>query len=247
MVAPLLNNLAAATVVPTPTPDAVFGADLAPSPGRATAPFASTAPARIFQAVSLLKANGCWPPKNGQVFAIQIDQDCPPPASAASDAFLKTYSGQTAVFRARLVDGSILLSEVSDGVIKSASHPGQTQPLPGYKSVAWVRSGVYKCNGQGYQHIARIGYAFDIPGKLPAARDENQDGSISASESSTAGSATEVLFHAGNPDSPRSGGCQTFPPNEFKKFRTAIDAQKSAAFTYLLIRRPNDQTGVYAW
>jgi hypothetical protein len=246
-VAPILNNLAPATVPPNPVPAVLFGTDVAPSPGRATAPFAPTASARIFQAVSLLKANGCWPPKDGQVFAIQIDQDCPLPGSKDSGAFLKTYSGQTAVFRARLVDGSIRLSEVSDGVIKSASHPGQTQPLPGYKSVAWVRSGVYECNGRGYQHIARIGYAFDIPGKLPAAGDQNKDGSISADESAIPRAATEVLFHAGNPDAPRSGGCQTFPPNEFKKFRAAIDAQKSTAFTYLLIRRPNDKTGAYAW
>ena len=225
----------------------------APAPGRAATAFANSSASREAQARQLLIANGCWPPAVGQVFVIQIDQDAPPPSgkkcvvSPQSLAFHSCYSGQTCVFKSELTaEGKPALREVSPRPFTSAAHPAQANATAGYAGVAWVRSGVYTYNAQGYYGGQHWGYIFAAAkdhGFMPAARDLNHDGGIDAQEAATPAIADSILFHAGTSGAPRSVGCQTMPPAENAEFFKAVSAQKAATFTYLLIRRPNDISG----
>jgi peptidoglycan hydrolase-like protein with peptidoglycan-binding domain len=217
-------------------------------PGRANGPFAGDQASREAQAEQLLKANGQWPPQEGRTYAIQIDQDAPPPGASQRDraGYLRSYSGQTAVFKAQ----GGRLSEV-EGPMRSASHPGQlrTSQSPdvngdGRSDIATLRSGVYeyntRTNGRG-----RLNPKSNHD--MQVARDLDGDGTISAREDSLAAQnrmyATGLQWHAGNSNRPSSIGCQTMAPNDFNRFTNAVQSSGDNSFTYLLVRRDNEQHG----
>jgi peptidoglycan hydrolase-like protein with peptidoglycan-binding domain len=216
--------------------------------GRANGPFAGDQASREAQAEKLLKANGQWPPQEGRTYAIQIDQDAPPPGASHKDraGYLRSYSGETAVFKAQ----GGRLSEIA-GPMKSASHPGQlrTSQSPdvngdGRSDIATLRSGVYeyntRTNGKG-----RLNPRSNHDMKV--ARDIDGDGVISGREDAVAGQhgmyATGLQWHAGNSNRPSSIGCQTMAPGDFNRFRGAVQSSGDNSFTYLLVRRDNDKFG----
>jgi hypothetical protein len=175
-----------------------------------------------------------------------VDQDAPDTSAsqAARTAHLRSYSGQTSVFRVE--DGA--LREV-DGPFRSASHPGQRTTSgftdvngDGQDDIAHLRPGVYdygaRPNGGGRFNPTR-------DAEIKVARDINHDGTIDADEDARAQHhdyfATGLQWHAGGAERPSSVGCQTMPPSDFARFSQAITSGEGSSFTYVLLRRPNDR------
>ncbi|MEW5850175.1 MAG: peptidoglycan-binding protein [Myxococcota bacterium] len=217
------------------------------APGRSDAPFAGDRAAREQQAEQLLRSNGQWPPREGHVYAIQIDQDSPPAGASAQDKsnHLRSYTGQTAVFQAR--NGRLVEIE---GPMRSASHPGQKSTSgftdvngDGRSDIAHLRAGTYEYRASS--HNGRFNPVSDR--NISVARDTNQDGVIDARENAASQQrgdyATALQWHAGNSTRPSSVGCQTMPPDDFARFQRAVRTGDDNSFTYLLVRRPNDQHG----
>lgn len=217
-------------------------------PGRVNSTFANSSAERVRQAEDILRSNGQWPPENGRAYAIQIDQDAPPASASRNDRsnFVRSYSGQTAVFRAE--NGRLVEQE---GPLRSASHAGQFSSSlspdvtgDGRGDVANIRPGVYhyntRTNGRG-RFNPRSNAEF-----ANSARDYNQDGVIDGREAQGRHQATAIQIHAGNSSRPSSIGCQTLPPDDYNRFRQAIRGANTGGnsdFTYILVRRPNDQFG----
>jgi hypothetical protein len=207
-----------------------------------------TSAQRTAQAESILRANGQWPPQNGRAYAIQIDQDAPPANASQADrnAYLRSYTGQTSVFRA---EGGRLV-EVSSSPLRSASHPGQMRSgdspdvnRDGRGDVAHIRPGVYqyttRLGGKGGNRFNPIeGGNFNN-----AARDLNGNGVIDGNERNQSYRATAIQWHAGNANSPSSIGCQTMPPADYNRFIRDIQSVGGSQFTYILAQRPHDRFG----
>ena len=220
------------------------GSDFAPEAGRANGTFAGSKAEREQQAEEPLKANGQWPPKEGETYAIQIDQD-PPPGNASSNdksRYVRAYTGQTAVFKA--VNGKLVEQQ---GPLRSAAHPGQKSSGlspdvtgDGRGDVANLPAGVYKYGTQ-----TNYRGRFNPTSNFQGYRDQNQDGTISGSEKDRKHTISAIQIHAGSSSKPSSIGCQTLPPSDYNKFRSAVrnSASGNSTFTYLLVRRPNDRHG----
>ena len=232
------------TVTPTTPATAASATGFAPAPGRANGPFAADAAARKAQAEDLLKANGQWPPKEGRVYALQVDQDSPAADASRADrrGYLKSYSGQTVVFK---VENGELVEK--GGPFKSASHPGQMTTSgftdvnkDGKSDIAHLRSGVYEYRSKPN---ATGRYNPTNNRDMKVGRDLNQDGVISGEQENADYHATGLQIHAGGRSGPSSVGCQTMPPSDYAKFQQAIKSGEDGTFTYLLARRANDVHG----
>ena len=120
--------------------------------------------------------------------------------------------------------------------LRGSTHAGQkTSSL--VDAVGMIRSGNFdvvpngtrsKDNGMASWHVRTRGGSGNIPGM----RDTNHDGSFSAAEIARRSTMTEILFHPGTASSPHSIGCQTLPPDEYRRFLNAVG---SAGFSYSLV------------
>jgi hypothetical protein len=223
----------------------------APEAGRATAAFGADAASRVSQGEAILRANGQWPPKDGEIYVVQIDQDSPPASAAYKKRrdWLVSYSGQTVVFQAR--DGGLV--EVG-GPLRSASHAGQFSARDGTftdvnadnaPDIAQIHTGVYRYETRTRSDRLNL----DDFGSVNAGRDINHDGVISGARERRRYRASAIQIHAGDPDRPVSVGCQTLPPDDFRTLTGLVRSNGQSTFTYVLVRRPNtDQgTGEYRW
>lgn len=248
----------------------------APEWGRVTRGFDADRARREWQAEQILRRFGQWPPPDDEVYLFQIDQDSPPPPpppprlrpgmtteefratqntfkQALNDlnAFLTSFSGQSVVFRAQWVEGRLRLVELNpDGPLRSASHPGQLDPM-GQAScndrvcgMAWLRSGIYpyKAGNAGVYNPVQDSL-------MDVARDMNFDGAIDGADSTRSARAFgfAIQIHAGFPGSPRSVGCQTLPPADFATLQRVIAGTGARTFNYVLVRRPNERFGARPW
>lgn len=232
----------------------------APQPGRVLKGFDDNRLGRAWQAEAILRQQKLWPPREGEVFLIQIDQDSPPPpvpknspnfssSLAKLQSFLTRYTGQTLAFQARSIQGRWELIELNPkGPWRSASHPSE---LFGGGScnglicgMAWLRPGAYRYRAK---YLGLYNPLQDAA--MSVARDLNGDGAIDLEESQKSAQAFgfAIQIHAGYPGSPRSTGCQTFPPTDFEELHQALAKQNIETFTYVLARRPNDLDGKNAW
>lgn len=219
-------------------------------PGRVRSPFHDSSAVRIQQAEQILRAYGKWPPEPGRVYVIQIDQDSPPPDASQRErqAYIRSYSGQLAVFYAD--EGSL---HEQQQPLRAASHPGQftvqTASPPdvngdGEPDIAWLRPGLY-------QYRTRLSDNGRFNPANPAefrsvARDYSHDGVIDRDEAQGRYAAAGIQIHAGGATGPSSIGCQTLPPDDFGILKQAIAEANRASlpdFTYVLVRRPSDQFG----
>nr|ADD95911.1 hypothetical protein [uncultured organism MedDCM-OCT-S01-C81] len=215
-------------------------------PGRSDKTLSPERHARELQAQKLLEGNGVVL-REGGTYVLQIDQDPPPKNSSSAERsrYLRRYTGQTAVFRFK--NGS--LQEI-EGPLRSAAHPGQKRAQgftdvngDGRDDIAHLRSGVYT------YHAKSFGGRFNPINdhSMKVARDLNQDGTIDALEGRKARReghyATGLQWHAGTSTRPSSVGCQTMPPQQYQRFRLAIESGKQSTFTYLLLRRANEDFG----
>lgn len=245
----------------------------APEWGRVTRGFDAAPEQREWQAEQILRRLGHWPPPEGEVYVIQIDQDSPPPPPArnpglpaaelraqsearrraieALNAYLTAFTGQTVAFRAERSAGRLKLTELNPkGPLRSASHPGQMDPA-GQAScngmicgMAWLRSGIYPYKAWP------SGFFNPVQDSLmEVARDMNFDGAIDRLESTRSARAYgfAIQIHAGFPGSPRSVGCQTLPPPDFAALQKIVADAGAATFSYVLVRRPNEIFGAQEW
>ena len=250
---------------PTVRPPVDLGAFLM-SPGRTRGPFGLDRTTRELQGEALLRANGQWPPEDGHVYVIQIDQDAPPapdeiplvlmgPARREAekrredqqrrvDQYLQRYTGQLVVFKA--VNGR-LVEQNPEGPLRSATHPGQrkTSSAPDVNGdrvsdIAHLRSGVYEYRGS-VNGSNRFNPVSDPT--MTVARDLDHNGVIDEHESEAEFIAQGIQIHAGNSGGPSSIGCQTVQPDDFRVLVKTLQKIKPKTFTYLCVRRPNDETG----
>lgn len=209
----------------------------APKPGRAAAPFAKDRPGRERQAELLLRINNV-PLREGQTYAIQIDKDSPGAKASRQKraAYIRSYTGQTSVFVC--VNGR--LRELTKPC-RSASHPGQFGAKKGSftdvngdkkPDLAHLRVGAYQYR-QRPNSIGRL----NPTGNLPVARDINHNGVIDGAQENQDYRGKAMQFHAGGKKGPISAGCQTMPPEDFKRFARAVRKGRGSQFTYLLVRR----------
>ena len=111
--------------------------------------------------------------------------------------------------------------------------------------MAWLRPGVYSYRGKSEGTV--LNPVEDRT--MSVARDSNGDGVIGADESMRSEKAFgyAIQIHAGLFGAPISVGCQTLPPKDFQQLRALIDAAQQKTFSYILLRRPNDLTGIHRW
>lgn len=244
---------------------------LIPEPGRINQDFAASAERRLEQAKKILLSWNRWPTTEGEVFAIQIDQDSPKPAGrgdrfalfktadragwlqglAELQSYVTTYTGRLVLVRSVRRYNTIELEHLNPGgVLRAASHPGQIDPAGqgsctgGVCGMAWLRPGVYEYSAKDQGVFNPLD-----DHQMAVARDSNGDGVISVDESmaSARSYGMAIQIHAGFPKSPRSVGCQTLPPVDFEIFRKLIRDSNRFRFSYILMRRPNDRSGTYYW
>lgn len=247
----------------------------APEGGRVTRGFDDIPERRIWQAEQILKSLEKWPPREGEIFVMQIDQDNPPPppplprftaqktfakfqeeteawkkSVEGIQKFLTRYTGQTVVFRVERINGRLRLNELNpNGPFRSASHTGQmwgdVSCNDGICGMAWLRTGVYPYS------IPQGGWVFSPLSDMlmSVARDINANGVIDGKESILSSKAYGfgIQIHPGFPNSPKSTGCQTFPPDDFAEMNKILLSSNAKTFSYVLVRRPNEKTGAYVW
>jgi peptidoglycan hydrolase-like protein with peptidoglycan-binding domain len=139
---------------------------------------------------------------------------------------------------ARAFDDTFVVLNKNGSVteLRGSTHAGQaTSSL--VSAVGMIRSGNFDVMPNG----VRAGKDQGLPswvvtkngsGSLPGIRDRNHDGRFQAGEIANRDALTEVLFHPGSADSPHSIGCQTLPPDEYRRFLRAIGTQ---GFNYSLV------------
>lgn len=238
------------------------------SPGRVNRGFDPYPYQRALQAEEILKSFHRFPPQEGELFVIQIDQDSPPPPPPTADpkspwqkirqmiqtrkkaieeiqSFLSKYTGRTVVFQARQTREGIRLQELNPaGSLASASHSGQ---LWGDFScnddicgMPYLRGGIYPFGARSTGAYSPIrDYLMRV------ARDLNGDGVIDQTELTRSQHAHgfAIQIHPGFVNGPQSVGCQTFPPNDFEQLQKIIKTSGVETFYYVLVRRPNEKGG----
>lgn len=117
-----------------------------------------------------------------------------------------------------------------------ATHAGQrTSSL--VSAVGLVRSGNYDVVQNGVRpqdgglasfHVRTRGGSGNIPG----IRDRNADGRMQDGEIARRDTMTAILFHPGTANSPRSIGCMTMAPDEYRRFLQAAGGQ---GFSFTLV------------
>jgi len=110
--------------------------------------------------------------------------------------------------------------------LAGATHAGQrTSSL--VSAVGLIRTGNFNVvpngvrasdNGLASFHVRTL----DGSGNIPGIRDRNADGRMQDGELARRDTMTEILFHPGSATSPRSIGCQTMPPEEYRRFLQAV-------------------------
>jgi peptidoglycan hydrolase-like protein with peptidoglycan-binding domain len=148
-------------------------------------------------------------------------------------------SGNThASTSARAYDDTFVVLNKNGSVteLRGSTHAGQkTSSL--VSAVGMIRSGNFdvvpngvrsKDNGMASWHVR----TKDGSGNIPGTRDTNGDGRFSDAEIAKRSTMTEILFHPGNVDSPQSIGCQTLPPDEYRRFLAAVGGN---GFSYSLV------------
>lgn len=115
------------------------------------------------------------------------------------------------------------------------------------RGVAMLSPGNYSVDPHSRNYQGNRGPSFHVKtqdgqGYVPAFRDVNADGSISASERSQAEQngylASAILFHAGTANAPSSIGCQTMPPELMRAFSDAVGFN---GFNYTLLDANNSR------
>lgn len=139
---------------------------------------------------------------------------------------------------ARAFDDTFVVLNKNGSVteLRGSTHAGQrTSSL--VSAVGMIRTGNFnvvpngvraKDNGMPSWHVR----TKDGSGNIPGARDTNGDGRFSDAELARRSTMTEILFHPGTPDSPRSIGCQTLPPDEYRRFLAAVGSE---GFSFSLV------------
>lgn len=84
----------------------------------------------------------------------------------------------------------------------------------------------------------KFGDVLRSRGAITSLRDSNHDGFFDARDSvhpdlQNGLDVNDFLFHAGLPDRTGSAGCQTFPPDEYRRFWGVLEGQEE--FLYVLI------------
>jgi peptidoglycan hydrolase-like protein with peptidoglycan-binding domain len=121
--------------------------------------------------------------------------------------------------------------------LRGNTHAGQvTSSLVNH--VGMIRSGNFTVVPNG----VRAGKDQGLPsfhvrttsgsGNIPGIRDRNADGRFSDREIANRDMMTEILFHPGSATSPHSIGCQTLPPDEYRRFLRAVGSQ---GFSFTLV------------
>lgn len=106
----------------------------------------------------------------------------------------------------------------------------------GTYAYAWDHSPGRGPNVQGNYNVLRPVDPIDVE------RDVNRDGWFDAQDAAAVtnpnalDSGRSVLFHRGYPNFTGSGGCQTFPNNQFAGFAAALPASPQAWYPYTLTR-----------
>ncbi|MCA9794567.1 MAG: peptidoglycan-binding protein [Candidatus Eremiobacteraeota bacterium] len=132
-------------------------------------------------------------------------------------------------------------------VLRGATYPGQNSSTSspdvtgdGRGDVGMIAPGTYQVVPNGNHGGAASFHvrSEDGSGRLQGWRDTNHDGNYSDSERAASeargDTLSAVLFHPGNPNSPRSIGCQTLSPPEYDRFLSAVGGGRSS-FSYTLI------------
>jgi peptidoglycan hydrolase-like protein with peptidoglycan-binding domain len=152
----------------------------------------------------------------------------------------------------RYDDTFVVLSRDAQGQphvreLRGATHPGQTRSSlspdvtrDGVGDVGTIRPGNYEVvpngnhGGAASYHVRTQGGSGSIPGY----RDTNHDGRFTDSERAASQSRgdtlTGVLFHQGNTTSPRSIGCQTLAPDDYRDFMRAVGGSRGR-FNFTLV------------
>lgn len=121
--------------------------------------------------------------------------------------------------------------------LKGATHAGQTTTslVP---HVGRINPGNYVARSNGAHNGMPSFYVTtkNGSGNIPGVRDANDDGRYAAAETDRSrqrgDSLTEILFHVGYGDRPKSIGCQTLPPEDMRKL---IRAAGNRGFTFSLV------------
>lgn len=109
------------------------------------------------------------------------------------------------------------------------------------RGVAMLAPGNYNVDPASRNYRGSRGPSFSVEtlngnSMVPAFRDLDADGTISAQERASAErggyEASAILFHAGNSSAPSSIGCQTLPPALMQAFSDAVGFQQ---FNYTLL------------
>ncbi|MCK6546222.1 peptidoglycan-binding protein [Myxococcota bacterium] len=128
-----------------------------------------------------------------------------------------------------------------------ATHPGQLRSTlspdvdrNGLGDVGMINPGTYRArpngnyNGNASWHVTRT----DGNGRIPGVRDTNGDGRFSDAERTASArrgdTLTEILFHPGYSDRPRSIGCLTLSPNVYDDFISRVGG-RGQGFSFTLV------------
>lgn len=203
--------------------------------------------------------------KNGSAEALAKNRTARRQAQERVKRYLKLYTGQLLVYRyTSAPDGACRLVELNkNGPYRSAAHPGQLVTSAkdaadfdnnGTKDIANLRSGIYQYSSRSGRRTTQTHGDIDFfgplsDGKMRVARDLNQDGVITPAESKRTrqATATAIQIHPGDGVRPIAIGCQTIDERSFGEFKKIITGAKVETFTYVLVRRPNDETGENIW
>jgi LysM repeat protein len=127
-------------------------------------------------------------------------------------------------------------------VFEGATHPGQLTSKGAFTDVnedgkadmAWIKPGTYGFHKGSNKHYGDV---LRPDGKIEAFRDTNNDGKITGKELSEEFTASAILFHPGFDDRPKSAGCQTMAPDDFKRFMELVnlDPDKRKQLNYTLV------------
>lgn len=129
--------------------------------------------------------------------------------------------------------------------LPGSTHAGQKSSGLSPGGVAQIRPGNFQCvpNGPHNQMPSWHIRTLEGSGSIPAWRDSNKNGYISAFEKRKAEEnhvvATEILFHNGvNTDHGRSIGCQTLAPRFMTQLVDILGEQRSFSYTLVDANQP---------
>jgi peptidoglycan hydrolase-like protein with peptidoglycan-binding domain len=161
-------------------------------------------------------------------------------------------------------DSFVVLNRDADGnptveVFRGATHANQRSSGSSFgpdangnniTGVAMLAPGNYSVEPHSRNYQGNRGPSYHVrtlegQGYVPAFRDRNADGTISANERTQAEQggyqASDILFHAGRNNAPSSIGCQTMPPELMRAFSNAVGFD---GFNYTLLDANNSQLPV---